>query len=425
MNIKSLVIYLLTCLLFLTACTDQEVWKGDQRSGSNKGTQKNKADPMLTYKAATSLEGMLSEGPGKYANVTQTKTTSGVLLATEAVGKIKKFPKNLTAKQAYDRLIYLLAKDYTPYITQLKQFDPKIPLSSKRKETVPFSYGPAKKLNVNVVILIDAGPSLLKKANSEETVFSLMKENIKETFQNIESKSKNSVGPQLNNVSYQYAIRTYTGKVKRFTPLVKEDKIKQEIIPAIEEIQPGGAGSLADALEQTKQDLLQYNNVNDLNQVYVISHGKDGLDENAVSKAKDLLYSEAQAQVHTIGYQLKDAQSQELLKRASFQGLGEYQETNGYLDFHDKTNNTGNDYGLREYKDLLEFNWKKVMTERKKNQVENLVTVYRDEQMLLENATVLVDISSSEKDLLSRKINDRINRIKGYIDGKFSTLVIE
>ena len=56
--------------------------------------------------AATDVEGMLREGPGKYA---------GDKYDEEKVkAELDKLPDNMTADEAYNHLVALLAEDYKP-----------------------------------------------------------------------------------------------------------------------------------------------------------------------------------------------------------------------------------------------------------------------------------------------------------------------
>ena len=68
--------------------------------------------------AATDVEGMLREGPGKYG---------GDKYDEEKVkAELDRLPDNLTADEAYNHLIALLAEDYKPHVKNWMNWTPTI-----------------------------------------------------------------------------------------------------------------------------------------------------------------------------------------------------------------------------------------------------------------------------------------------------------
>jgi D-amino-acid dehydrogenase/Ca-activated chloride channel family protein len=411
-------------MAILTACSDEgEVWTSKRKlPGQEKQQAEN--DPMNKYRAATSIEGMLREGPGKYvqpyhyvrASHNDTTKSSNHAWPKTVLLKLRSIPPNLTAQEVYNRLIYMFAADYEPLLKDIANFDPKVPVSQSRKDKKAES-----PLQVNTVLVVDATSNVQSKVNSEETLFDLLKDKLKESISLIQDN--NSFG--FTQLKYSFAVYTYGGQVNKFSQLTPIEQAPQMIDSTLSQVRTGGQGTVSQALDQAKRDLQGQTSPNVLNQIYVISTGPKGLDEEASKKAKELLYSEAQVQVHTESYHTKDKEVERRLKTIADSGLGDFikkPEQDAVLDIRDDSNLTGFDYKPREYKDFLNASWQEVMTGRKKAQWKFLDDIYSEEETVLLQAAKEVQMTDTERQLLERKIKERKERIKQYIQGKLAPL---
>lgn len=418
----SLIVFFIS---LLTACSDDDkVWTSKRKlPGQDKQQAQN--DPMNKFRAATSIEGMLKEGPGKYVQPYHyvragdiNDTTKGTLYAwpDQVLVKLRSIPPNLKAQEVYNRLIYMFAADYEPLLNDIASFDPKVPVSESRKNKTAQS-----PLQVNTVLVVDATSNVQSKVNSEETLFDLLKVKLKESIDLIQNN--NSFG--FTQLEYSFAVYTYGGQVNKFSKLTPIEQAPQMIDSTLSQVRTGGQGTLSQILDQVKRDLQSQTSPNVLNQVFVIGTGPQGLDQEASQKAKELLYSEAQAQVHTESYHTKDKKVEQQLKTIATSGLGDFirkPEHDDVLALGDDSNLTGTDYKLREYKNFLSESWQEVMTGRKKAQWKFLDDLYEEEATVLKKAAQEVQMTDTERKLLERKIEERKERIKQYIQGKLAPL---
>ena len=136
-------------IVLLVACSQSTDEKG--RTSSSRSNQDE------VKQAATDLEGMLREGPGKYA---------GDKYDEEKVkAELDKLPDNMTADEAYNHLVALLAQDYKPILKELDEIDPTIKTNIKTPGGVNAPEGELPK-QVNVEILLDASGSMAGRGES-------------------------------------------------------------------------------------------------------------------------------------------------------------------------------------------------------------------------------------------------------------------
>src|SRR5690606_14837287 len=114
-------------------------------------TSSSRSNQDEVKQAATDVEGMLREGPGKYA---------GDKYDEEKVkAELDKLPDNMTADEAYNHLVSLLAEDYMSIVKELDELDPTIKTNIKTPGGVNNLEGDTPK-QVNVEILLDASGSM-------------------------------------------------------------------------------------------------------------------------------------------------------------------------------------------------------------------------------------------------------------------------
>ena len=128
-------------LIFLAACS-QPADKAENPSSTKKDEVKQ---------AASDVEGMLREGPGKYAGDKYDEE--------EGEAELDKLPDNMTADEAYNHLVALLAEDYMPEVKVMDELDPTIKTNRETPGGVNTPEGELPK-QVNVEILLDASGSM-------------------------------------------------------------------------------------------------------------------------------------------------------------------------------------------------------------------------------------------------------------------------
>src|SRR5690606_1996271 len=142
---RALLWMLVLCLVFSSGCSLLSGKSADQADADKDSNE------VEVKQAATEGEGMLREGSGKYA---------GDKYDEEKVkAELDKLPDNLTADEAYNHLVALLAEDYKPELEVLEKFDPTIKTNIETPGGVNAPEGELPK-QVNVEILLDASGSM-------------------------------------------------------------------------------------------------------------------------------------------------------------------------------------------------------------------------------------------------------------------------
>ncbi|MGB0088016.1 MAG: VWA domain-containing protein, partial [Planifilum fulgidum] len=260
---------ILLSLLLLSACSP----------GAGKSADK----PEETIKpAATDPEGMVTEGPGKFAGDRYDEA--------KVQAELKKWPKNMTADEVYNRLVWLMAEDYKPVIKEAKEYKPSFSLSKlgdfdpNRQQN---SEGKKQEKNKrkNIVILIDSSGSMAGKV-SGNTKMEEAKKAVKEFAGSLEG-------------DIRIAIRAYGHKG---TNREKDKKLScastEELYPlsayqkerfnqVIDSLKPSGWTPLAAAIRGAGEDLASAH-PEDENIVYVVSDGIESCGGDPVKEAKAL-----------------------------------------------------------------------------------------------------------------------------------------
>mgnify|MGYP001375886042 CR=1 FL=1 len=262
--------------------------------------------------AATDVEGMLREGPGKYA---------GDKYDEEKVkAELDKLPDNLTADEAYNHLVALLAQDYKSILKELDALDPTIKTNIKEPGGVNAPEGELPK-QVNVEILLDASGSMAGRVSG-----GVKMDLAKKAIQNFVSKMPEGA---------QVALRVYGHKgsnqqkdkelscksTEVVYPLGKYDKSSFQ--KSLDKFRPTGWTPLAAAIEEAKKDLSGKTGENVENIIYVVSDGIETCGGDPVKAAKELHQSEIQAIVNIIGFDV-DNEGQRALKKVAEAGGGKY-----------------------------------------------------------------------------------------------------
>jgi Ca-activated chloride channel family protein len=295
---------LILCLVFSSGCSLLSGKNADQAdAGKEKGEVKQ---------AATDVEGMLREGPGKYA---------GDKYDEEKVkAELDKLPDNLTADEAYNYLIPLLAEDYKPHIEVYDNLDPTIKTNVKKPGGVNAPEGELPK-QVNVEILLDASGSMAGQV-SGGVKMDLAKEAIRDFVSKLPEGTQVALRVYGHKGSNQQKDKELScNSTEVVYPLRDYDEASFQ--KSLDKFRPTGWTPLAAAIEQAKNDLSGKMGENVENIIYVVSDGIETCGGDPVKAAKELHQSEIQAIVNIIGFDVDNA-GQRALKKVAEAGGGKY-----------------------------------------------------------------------------------------------------
>ena len=299
---KKVLSWILTlCLVFSSGCSLFSEKNADQTPDKNKVKQ-----------AATDVEGMLREGPGKYAGDKYDEA--------KVKAELDKFPKNITGEEAYNRLIVLLAEDYEPIVKKLENFGVSYQLSNTPDGQVEEgSTAPAEKLNVE--ILLDASGSMAGRV-SGRTKMDLAKEAIQNFASSLPEGTHVALrvyGHKGSNSNKDKSISCKSTEV--VYPFAEYDK--NGFQKSLNQFKPTGWTPLAASIEEAKKDLENQGAEGAKNVVYVVSDGVETCGGDPVKAAKELHTSNIEAVVNIIGFDV-DSSGQKALKQVAEAGGGVY-----------------------------------------------------------------------------------------------------
>ena len=401
---------LILCLIFSSGCSLLSSEKADNPVA-------DESDNEEVKQAATDVEGMLREGPGKYA---------GDKYDEEKVkAELDKLPDNMTADEAYNHLVALLAEDYKPILKKLDAFDPTIKTNIKTPGGVNAPEGELPK-QVNVEILLDASGSMAGQV-SGGVKMDLAKDAIRDFVSKMPEGAQVALRVYGHKGSNQQKDKKLSCKSTELVyPLGEYDKSSFQ--KSLDKFRPTGWTPLAAAIEQAKSDLSGKTGENVENIIYVVSDGIETCGGDPVKAAQELHQSEIQAIVNIIGFDVDNA-GQQALKKVAEAGGGKYttvstgEDLRGYLEGeYDRLwlewTNWGNESWLDAHQQELD-NWDKMydliteIDERNLREKNNL-----DEASLyLNSKEKLQDFSA-----LSRKISQRFLLINDYRNKRYNEL---
>jgi Ca-activated chloride channel family protein len=395
---------LILCLIFGGGCS---LFAKEEKEVSGEPEEKE------VKQAATDIEGMLKEGPGKYA---------GNKYDEEKVkAELDKLPTGLTADEAYNHLVALLAENYEREVEMLDSVDPTIKTNLATPGAAKAAEGEsAFPKQINVEILLDASGSMAGRVPGGVKM-DLAKDAIRSFV------SKLPAGAQV-------ALRVYGHKGSnrkedkdlscQSTELVYEPGTYDEksFRKSLSRFKPTGWTPLAAAIEQAKTDLSGNTGENVENIVYVVSDGIETCGGDPVKAAKDLHESDIQAVVNIIGFDV-DNEGQRALKKVAEAGGGKYATVNTGEDLREHLE--------EEYRSLREA-WEMwridssleadrqwgdkwdVVNEAESSMLDK--TLREDSRML--DARMYLDesgkMSREEYNSLREKVYHRINQLRNY-----------
>ncbi|MBA4494237.1 VWA domain-containing protein [Paenactinomyces guangxiensis] len=278
--------------------------------------EKNKEIPPKK-KAGTTAEEMLRDGPGKYAGDQYD--------SKKLQSELSKLPNNLTADQAYEALIPLLAEDYMSIVKELDQFNPELellgPVKGSDSDGNKSGNGTKeKKQKTNIAILVDSSGSMAGKVNGN-TKMDEAKTAVKHFASNLSEDTKVSLrvyGHKGSNKEKDKAVSCASTEeiysLKPYDP--------SSFDSAVSQLQPVGWTPLAAAIKQAGEDLKQ-GDPDAKKVVYVVSDGLETCGGNPEQEARALHESDIEAIVNIIGFDL-DEESKKVLEQVAKAGGGEF-----------------------------------------------------------------------------------------------------
>ncbi len=400
---------LILCLVFSGGCSLLSGKNADQPDADKKSDE--------VEVAATDVEGMLREGPGKYA---------GDKYNEEKVkAELDKLPDNLTGDEAYNHLVALLAEDYKPELKALENFDPTIKTNIKEPGGVNAPEGELPK-QVNVEILLDASGSMAGRV-SGGVKMDLAKEAIRDFVSKLPEGAQVALRVYGHKGSNQTKDKELSCKSTEVVyPLGAYDESSFQ--KSLDKFRPSGWTPLAAAIEQAKSDLSGKTGENVENIIYVVSDGIETCGGDPVKAAKELHESEIQAIVNIIGFDVDNA-GQRALKKVAEAGGGKYTTVNTGDDLrkhleeeYERLRDEWNEWGIESWLDASD-QWSKKYSILSNAHGEILNKILRERDRMLDAQEYLKSLKKVKDD---RALNDRIwgrsKLLDGHLSKKYRTL---
>ncbi|MFS0575735.1 VWA domain-containing protein [Sporosarcina sp. 179-K 3D1 HS] len=322
--------------LFVTGCQEKTDPNGEPVASAE--IEENEKDTQGDIPvAATDIEGMLAQQPGKLVqahmdpeieaartvNFTQymnyyDKTFTEVM--EKELPSYFQEQKDLDSDQIYDYLVYQLGSgQYQAYYDQLLAIEhgfemPELPEGQDEIEMV-------KRSKTNVVILMDASGSM-KAELAGVSRMKLAKEAIEKFTEELDDEVHVSLlaygHKGTGNQSDQQLSCTTIDAVYPLSPYNQTD-----FQGALNSFQASGWTPLAGAIEEANKILEPYGNGEYRNIVYIVSDGIETCGGDPVAAAKQLNESNIEAKVNIIGFDVDD-EGQNQLKQVAEAGGGKY-----------------------------------------------------------------------------------------------------
>lgn len=408
---KKFIHALLVCIL-VTGCS---IFTSGEKVTIKK--EKKKKNTLFTYDSVSrDVSGIIQEGPGRYPrDDDQVHTT----IPKKAIEDLKTLPPNMDAETAYNQLIYLFRRDYQMLEFRFANIKPVITVSEERKKAKPRK----EHLRVNIVVLMDSGPEMLKTIPGTK----------RKKFDRLKQQVKNSILDLRRNIpqgiTYYVMFSSYDGIANIWSDLAPLDQVEEKVFPRIDEVVPGGEPDLPSQFELVMELLENQTAGNVLNQVFMITGSERELEFSSFKRAHDLFESEVQAQVHAINYGVTNQEVIDDLQSIADAGLGDYIVANPKndvpFDFKDQTDFSDDGYNPREYQKFRIEDWTKRIAELKQEQILAIDTLYEEEYQQLMAATKYLKMKEEEKEklfeeiefrrkLLSRHYQRELDRLKSF-----------
>ncbi|QKG83174.1 VWA domain-containing protein [Kroppenstedtia pulmonis] len=297
-------------LILFSACSSDS----PNSKTATKPKEETKKEEKIS-KPATDVEGMLKEGPGKFAGKNYDKE--------KVEQALDQFPDDLSPEEAYKRLLPLFAEDYQPIVKKLDRFNTTFKLEGETPEGVkgPDGKNTEEGKPLHVSILLDASGSMAGRVDGRMKM-DLAKAAVERFASSLPEHAKVSLqvyGHKGSNAKKDKPVSCKS--VEEVYPLgeYQEKKFSQ----SLNQFQPTGWTPLAASMKRAKTDLEGAGEKDATNLVYIVSDGVETCGGDPVKEAKNLNKSDIQAIVNIIGFDVDDA-GQRALKEAAKAGGGEY-----------------------------------------------------------------------------------------------------
>ncbi|BCU80330.1 hypothetical protein JIR001_01130 [Polycladomyces abyssicola] len=388
-----------TSLLFSGCSQTNNVHKNTQAKESNKS-------PAV----ATDIQGILKQKPGKF---------SGDHFDENQLKKIiQLWPNNMSAQEAYNRIVPLVAEDYASQVKKLDNLDPTIKSDIKQPGSIKAPNGqPLTKMNVE--ILIDSSGSMAGQVQGQ-TKMDLAKQAVQQFAANLPEGANVAVrvyGNKGTNSEKDKAISCSSSEI--LYPLQKYDASRFQ--QSIANLKPAGWTPLAASIKSAQNDLAKQQGEGIQNIIYVVSDGVETCGGNPVQEAKNLHNSNIKAVVNIIGFDVDDA-GQKALKAVAEAGGGSYQTVNNQEDLRSyferekaRLDEEWREWSLNSWKDVTDKSISKW------NNLKEIVFSFhdmnsRENDHLHSLKDILVENGKIEnEDALKTMIVQRFELIKKYI----------
>ncbi|WP_077327775.1 vWA domain-containing protein [Virgibacillus siamensis] len=308
---KFLSIILFAFMILLTGCSEDEAAKG--KKDEKAGEQQEEPDKSNIPKAATEPEAMVKEGPGEAF----TSEKMGPEKLKKTVGSL---PEDLTADEAYNHLIHLLAADYSKVLKKYKNFNPSFIVDGAPKQ----GKGSDKKeenKKLHVALLMDASGSMGAYVNGEMKM-KAAKESLQKFVSDLPKDAKVMLRVYGHKGTGSDADKKKScSSTEVVYPLSTYKKAKFN--KSLSKFKPAGWTPLAASIKAAKKDLKGYSGKNVKNVVYIISDGEETCGGNPVNAAKTLHDSGIATAVNIIGFDVGN-KAQAQLKKVAKAGGGSF-----------------------------------------------------------------------------------------------------
>lgn len=305
------------CLLLSTACSTDSSNPETTKEPKETKQEKKEKEP------AEDAEGMLREGPGKFAGKAYDEK--------KVQQALDQLPDDLSDEEAYKHLLALFAEDYRPVIREMDRFNTGLELSGDTPGGVkgPDGRETAEEKPLHVSILLDASGSMagqvdggmkmnLAKA-AVDRFASSFPENAKVSlwvYGHKGSNSKKDKAVSCKSTEEVYPLGNY-----------QEKKFSQ----SLDRFQATGWTPIAASMKAAREEIEKGPDEDATQMIYIVSDGVETCGGDPVAEAKKLKQSQIQAVVNIIGFDVDDA-GQQALQKVAEAGGGEYETVESEQD---------------------------------------------------------------------------------------------
>jgi Ca-activated chloride channel homolog len=371
--------------------------------------------PKITpenYRAGTTLEEMLRDGPGELSGDKYDKGAFNKIL--------DQFPSNLTADQAYNRMLYYVAEDYEPHVKAIQSINPTYKLTKKEPGKANLPQGQTSSTQLNVQILLDASGSMAEQVNGQQKM-AQAKAAIQQFASSLPEGTQVSLrvyGHKGSNKEKDKAVSCQSSEVVYPFAPYNQSKFSQ----SLNQFRPTGWTPIAKAIQDAQQDFK--GKTGGKNVIYIVSDGLETCGGNPIQAAQNLNQSSIKAVVNIIGFNVKD-QEQKILQDIANAGGGEYKTAQTADELQQYLQSQYTELWL-EWSDWGTTNWLDVQNQwgkkwdRLSKENGKLIDKHLKENGRLTHGLLYLDskgkLKEGEYSLLSDKIDKRYWTIGNYIE---------